>query len=84
VNEEQVLKLLKDTIADQLNVSTDQISISDNLRKDLSLNTIQYVELVGRLFDTYNIEVPSDLRLARYKTVDELGAYIFECINKSF
>ena len=65
---EQVLELIRDHLADELELDPGRIDESTHFRKDLAADSLDLYTLVQELEDTYGIKM-SDEQAARIQTV---------------
>ncbi len=67
----QVIEL----IADELNIDKAGITADTKLREDLNVDSLDVVDLIMKLEDTFNIEV-SDEAAAKLISVADIVAYV--------
>lgn len=70
-----MLEKMKEIIAEQLNVSTDEVTLETNFKDDLGADSLDLFQLVMALEDEYSIEIPSE-DLAEMKTVEDVLKYL--------
>ncbi len=70
-----MLEKLKTIIAEQLNVSADEIKAESNFKDDLGADSLDLFELVMSLEEEYGIEIPSD-DLEKIATVNDVIEYL--------
>ena len=66
--ERKMLKKVRETIAEQLNVSASEITEGTRFKEDLGADSLDLFELVMTLEDEYSIEMPQE-ELENLKTV---------------
>ena len=66
---------IRKAIAEQLNISEDNITMETRFIEDLKADSLDLVELVMDLEDRYGVEIP-DEQLAEIKTVGEIVEFI--------
>jgi acyl carrier protein len=57
---DEVFQLIRDHLADELEVDPDRITEQTHLRDDLDADSLDLYELVMELEDTYGVSVPED------------------------
>ena len=72
---EEVLSLIRSHLADELEVSPEQIVGSTRFREDLEADSLDLYTLVQELEDTYGVRIP-DEEAARILTVGQAVDYI--------
>lgn len=70
-----MLEKLKGIIADQLNVSEDEIKAESNFKDDLGADSLDLFELVMSLEEEYGVEIPSE-DLEKIATVNDVMEYL--------
>ncbi|TPR25527.1 acyl carrier protein [Apilactobacillus micheneri] len=75
MNKEEVLNKISDMVADQFSVDRDSVSGSLNFQKDLDADSIDFVEFVLDLENTFNTEI-SDEDAEKIQTIDEAVDYV--------
>ncbi|MCR5097178.1 MAG: hypothetical protein K6A70_10670 [Erysipelotrichaceae bacterium] len=71
----EILKQLEEIIHDYKGSKDLQISEDSSLIRDLELSSLDIINLVGIIEDTFNIEI-DDLSLASMRTVKDVVEYI--------
>jgi len=66
---------VKQIIAEQLSVDEDSITMGTDLVKDLEADSLDVVELVMEIEQSFNIEIP-DETLKEVKTIKDIVDYI--------
>ncbi len=72
---------VKKIIADQLCISTDDISDTANVIEDLGADSLDVVELLMSFEDEFKVSIPDD-KLDELKTISQIVKVIDEYINK--
>ncbi|MBO5372755.1 MAG: acyl carrier protein [Lachnospiraceae bacterium] len=72
-----MLESLKSIIAEQLNVSEDEIKAESNFKDDLGADSLDLFELVMSLEEEYGVEIPSE-DLEKIATVNDVMEYLKE------
>ena len=67
-----MLEKLKGIIADQLNVSEDEIKAESNFKDDLGADSLDLFELVMAFEEEYGVEIPSE----ELESITTVGAVI--------
>lgn len=70
-----MLEKLKTIIAEQLNVSEDEVTAESNFKDDLGADSLDLFELVMSLEEEYGIEIPSE-DLEKIATVNDVMEYL--------
>ena len=70
-----MLEKLKTIIAEQLNVSEDEVKAESNFKDDLGADSLDLFELVMSLEDEYGVEIPSE-DLEKILTVNDVIEYL--------
>ncbi len=76
-----VFKKLKRIIADQLSVPEDEITLESNFQRDLGADSLDVVELVMKIEEEFDIEVP-DQDAEKIQTVGDAVEYIKAKLQK--
>ena len=71
-----VFDKVREIIAEQLDVDTEEITLDTSLIKDLEADSLDAVEIIMALEDEYNIEIPDEVA-EEFKTVGD----IVKCIE---
>jgi len=66
---------VKAQIASQLNVSPDKITLETDIIKDLKADSLDVVEMIMTLEESFNISIPED-KAAGLKTVGAIVAFV--------
>lgn len=69
------LDALKEIVAEQLNVSVEELSTSTDFSSDLGADSLDLFELAMAMEEKFDIEIPSD-DLQQIKTVGDAAKYI--------
>ena len=70
-----VFDKVREIIAEQLDVDTEEITLDTSLTKDLEADSLDAVEIIMALEDEYNIEIPDEVA-EEFKTVGDIVKYI--------
>lgn len=70
-----MLEKLKTIIAEQLNVSEDEVKAESNFKDDLGADSLDLFELVMSLEEEYGVEIPSE-DLEKIATVNDVIEYL--------
>lgn len=70
-----MLEKLKTIIAEQLNVSEDEVNAESNFKDDLGADSLDLFELVMSLEEEYGVEIPSE-DLEKIATVNDVIEYM--------
>ena len=68
---------IKDIIIAQLAVEESEVNMDTNLMKDLSADSLDAVEIIMAIEDTFGIEIP-DEDAEKFQTVEDLVKYVEE------
>ena len=74
---EEVLTLVRDHLAEELEVDATKISEGTRFKQDLDADSLDLYELVMELEDTYGISV-SEEQAAKIQTVGDAVAFVLE------
>ena len=74
---EEVLTLVRDHLAEELEVDAAKISVGTRFKQDLDADSLDLYELVMELEDTYGISV-SEEQAAKILTVGDAVAFVLE------
>ena len=66
---------IKELIAEQLGVDEDTITLETNLIKDLEADSLDAVEIIMAIEETYDFEIP-DEEAEKFQTVQDLVDYV--------
>ena len=66
---------IKEIIVDQLGVDEDSITMDTNLIKDLEADSLDAVEIIMAIEETYDFEIP-DEEAEKFQTVKDLVEYV--------
>ncbi len=80
MDKNEVFNKIADLVADQFNIDRKKITGSLNFRKDLDADSIDFVEFVLDLEDTFNAEI-SDEDAEKLNTIDEAVDYVMSHQN---
>ncbi len=75
MTETEVYNKVVDLIAERFEVKADQLSRSTNIKNDLAADSIDLVEFVLELEDTFGGEIPDD-EAEKLNTIDDVVKYI--------
>ena len=75
MTEEEIFNKIADMIADRFEISRDKITNDLNFQNDLDADSIDFVEFVMDLEDTFGSEIP-DEDAEKLQTVGEAVTYI--------
>ena len=68
---------IKDIIIEQLAVEESEVNMDTTLMKDLSADSLDAVEIIMAIEDTFGIEIP-DEDAEKFQTVEDLVKYVEE------
>jgi acyl carrier protein len=77
MNREDVFSLVRDHLAEELEVDGGRIEEGTRFKEDLDADSLDLYELVMELEDRYGISVPEE-QAARIKTVGDAVSYVLE------
>lgn len=72
---QEILLKIKPIIAEQLDIAEDKIQPTSNITDDLGADSLDAVEIIMALEETFNIEIP-DEDIDRIKTVEDVIVYL--------
>jgi acyl carrier protein len=77
MNREEVLTLVREHLAEELEVEVDRIGEQTRFKEDLDADSLDLYELVMELEDRYGVSV-SEEQAARIKTVGDAVGFVLE------
>lgn len=77
MDKQEVFNKIADLVADQFDVDRDKITGSLNFKQDLDADSIDFVEFVLDLEDTFNEEI-SDEDAEKLNTIDEAVDFVMK------
>ena len=77
MDKQEVFNKITDLVADQFDVDRDKITGSLNFKQDLDADSIDFVEFVLDLEDTFNAEI-SDEDAEKLNTIDEAVDFVMK------
>jgi len=77
VNRDQVLTLVREHLAEELEVDVGRISETTRFREDLDADSLDLYELVMELEDNYGVKV-SEEQASRIQTVGDAVGFVVE------
>ena len=77
MNREEVLTLVRDHLAEELEVEPERISETTRFKEDLDADSLDLYELVMELEDRYGVKV-SEEQASRIKTVGDAVGFVIE------
>lgn len=66
---------VKEILADQLDINTDEIELTSDLSDDLGADSLDAIDIVMTIEDQYSIEVPDEI-ITNMKTVEDIVTFI--------
>ena len=75
--QKQLIRIMKEIIAEQLSVDPDTITEASSFKDDLEADSLDLFELVMALEDEYSVEIPAE-DLQNLLTVGEVMNYLKE------
>ncbi|MSS62929.1 acyl carrier protein [Velocimicrobium porci] len=72
-----MLEKMKELVANQLGVETDEVTENSSFQNDLGADSLDLFELVMALEEEYSVEIPSE-DLEEMKTVGDVLIYLKE------
>ncbi len=70
-----IFERIKELLADQLDTSTDVMTMDSNIATDLGADSLDVVELLIAIEDEFEVEIP-DEEIENIKTIGDLVKYI--------
>jgi len=77
VNRDEVLKLVREHLAEELEVDVERIDESTRFKEDLDADSLDLYELVMELEDRYGVSV-SEEQASRIETVGDAVGFVLE------
>ncbi len=75
------LEELKDLISKQFGIPQEDIEEESLLDEDLSITDLDLEDLIGKIEDKYDIEIPPQ-KFPSFKKVSDIAAYLYENVEK--
>lgn len=75
---EMVLEKVRELVAEQLNISKDEVTEASNIIEDLGADSLDVIEMLMTLEEEYGITIPDD-KIGQIKTIGQIVALIEEC-----
>ena len=75
-----VFDKVREIIAEQLDVDTEEITLDTNLIKDLEADSLDAVEIIMALEDEYDIEIPAEVA-EEFATVGDIVKCVEDYIS---
>jgi acyl carrier protein len=75
MNREQVLELIREHLASELEIAHDRIDETTRFKEDLDADSLDLVELVMELEDRYGVRIP-DEEAAKILTVGQAADFV--------
>ncbi len=72
---------IRDLIVDQLGIDPDMVEMDTNLMKDLEADSLDAVEIILGIEESFGIEIP-DEEAERFETVRDLVNYVDEQVEQ--
>ncbi len=70
-----MLEQVKDLISKGLNVDREKINIDTHLQKDLGADSLDAVDLIMEIEDTFNVEIPDEV-VTNLNTVRDIVTFL--------
>lgn len=70
-----MLEQVKDLISKGLNVDREKITIDTHLQKDLGADSLDAVDLIMEIEDTFNVEIPDEV-VTNLNTVRDIVTFL--------
>lgn len=77
MDKQEVFETLKEIFMEVLDLSDGEISMQSNIKEDLSIDSLDLVEVVLDIEREFDIDLPEDL-IADIETVEDIVDYIIE------
>lgn len=78
MNKEDIAEILKDYLAQTLEISKEEISEEDNFFK-IGVSSVQALKIINRMRKELEIEI-SPVAMFEYNCIAEIANYLYECI----
>lgn len=70
-----IFERIKEILADQLDASTEDMTMESDIAEDLGADSLDVVELLMAIEDEFDVEIP-DEEIENIKTIGDLVKYI--------
>lgn len=71
---------IRDLIVEQLGVDADMVNMETNMMKDLEADSLDAVEIILGIEETFGIDIP-DEEAEKFETVQDLVKYVDENVE---
>jgi acyl carrier protein len=76
-----VLEKIKEVVAKKFKVQLEKVSVNTRLREDLNVDSLDAVELIMELEDTFTVKI-SDDEAQKLKTIGDIVTFIEPKVKK--
>ena len=76
-----VLEKIKEVVAKKFKVQLEKVSVTTRLREDLNVDSLDAVELIMELEDTFKVKI-SDDEAQKLKTIGDIVTFIQPKVKK--
>jgi acyl carrier protein len=76
-----VLEKIKEVVAKKFKVQLEKVSVTTRLREDLNVDSLDAVELIMELEDTFTVKI-SDDEAQKLKTIGDIVTFIEPKVKK--
>jgi acyl carrier protein len=76
-----VLEKIKEVVAKKFKVQLEKVSVTTRLREDLNVDSLDAVELIMELEDTFKVKI-SDDEAQKLKTIGDIVTFIEPKVKK--
>lgn len=78
-----IQRTVLDAVAEVLDVNMTEISSETKLQDDLGADSIDFVDILVRIEETFNTEFPNnDVQNTTFITIDDITTFVYNHLNK--
>jgi acyl carrier protein len=79
--ESAIATRIREALAEHLKRDVSKVQLQDDLRKDLGLDSLAMIELLFKIEETFDLEIPND-DLSQITTVGDVVTYVEERVGR--
>ncbi|MBP7496330.1 MAG: acyltransferase domain-containing protein, partial [Bacteroidales bacterium] len=83
VNRDFIAAEVKSIIAGQTGYELDMLEEALDLEADLGIDTVKQVEIFGKITAKFSLQVPENLKLSKYNTIEKIIGFVLESSGNS-
>ena len=78
---QDIFTIIEDYLIDECGYSSSNINLSSNLKKDITLDSLDFTNIICALEDEYVITIEEDV-VAKWETIGDIVESVYLLINK--